>query len=547
MTLSRRQLSPRSRTALSRRIPALLCLTLSLFTVEAGASVARSSRAAVAAPSRFATQTALQVMMDGGNAADAAIAAAFVTGVTSPHSAGPGGGGFLVYYEKSSETYWTLDFREAAPMMLPSAKNPSPAASVAVPGFVGGMESFRARFGSKPWSFLLQPAVRVATEGSLGADLAGALAEKSGELATSGAASAFTAEGGAPLQRGAPLKLTALSATLSRLASRGAADFYDGAEARALVKQLRAAGSTLTLRDFAQYRAKWRAPIRLESGELTIVAPPPPSAGIAIIGQVLGLIPKLPAAPDSEASIHLLAECTRRAFLGQAPAVGDPDRAQFAMLGLFAPTRLDALVKDIEAERATPTADLPGEAMTEADERGASLSVVDANGNIAALSFALGDSFGSGILADGGYFLNSAMRSFSTATGGHANALEPGKRPRSFLTPLIVLRKGKPYMAIGSDGGAPTPGTLLQVILSTARGTPPSEAVVAPRFHQGALPDEILLEKKLASHATVARLTGFGHPVKSCDSIGNVQAIVIEDGRLTALADPRHEGVAGGF
>lgn len=533
---------------MKRAVAAAMLLSLVAPTLQGAGSVARSKQAAVASPDRIATSIALQVLTDRGSAADAAVAASFVLAVTAPHRTGLGGGGFLVYYEKASDSYWALDFREASPRTLPDDVTKSAGASAGVPGFVAGLGALHQKFGKRPWGELIAPASALASSTPIGRGLRAMIESEQARLQLPERAAVF----GASSDPATPLNQHALSQTLQQIATRGAAEFYSGSIAKRTVKRAREKGGALTLRDFLDYKARWRSPVRIEAGDLTFVAPAPPSAGAAVVGQAFAMARRLVAAGatiDEPAIIHLLTESCRRAYIDQANAIGDPDKSRFAFPELFAAQHIDGLVKSIDSQRATPTSTIAQDVNAESEEQGAHLVVVDAAGNIVSISTSLGAVFGSGILTDDGFFINAAMRAFASAKPATANSLEAAKRPKSFLTPLIVLRGGKPFLAIGSDGGPATSTTLLQVLMRLALGgNSITESVAAPRFHQAAIPDEILLEAELATPERLSALSNAGHPVRSCSPIGDVQAIhIAQDGLLTAVSDHRREGVAGGF
>jgi gamma-glutamyltranspeptidase/glutathione hydrolase len=515
---------------------ALFCLLSS----PAPASQIIAKKAALSTASPLATRAGLAVLQRGGTAADAAVAVAFTLAVVHPQAGNLGGGGFLVYYDARSRGIWTLDFREMAPraatrMMF--AKTPAAGALAAgVPGTVAGLDAMHRKFGTRPWKELLDPAIALAREGpradaELAADIAAAKKDRALDLP-------------------AALPPPELAATLLRLAEHGARDFYDGEIAKKLVEAVRGAGGNLGFRDLREYEALWRAPIKLRYGPYDIYTAPPPSGGGLVIGETLNIL----SGDDLTATgfqtvktLHLLIEAQRRAAIDRNRYIGDPLGARIPYRDLLSQARAEQWRKTIDPARSTATDSLtaPRDLPTEG-EHTTHFTIADSAGNVASLTTSLGDNFGSGFLVPGlGFFLNNAMADFTTAG---PNALDPLKRPASSLCPVIVLRDAKPFLALGSRGGPAIPTTILQVLLNVvAYGKSLQEAVAAPRYHHQAVPEEMFYERGRASMPVVNGLNAMGHGVSARDAIGDVHAILFENGRLIAVADPRRGGAAGGF
>lgn len=512
----------------------------------AGGSVV-AKRAALATASPIATKAGLAVLQSGGTAADAAVAVACALAVVHPHAGNLGGGGFLVYYDASTKAVWTLDFRETAPKAatrelfekLPDLRSGGLAAGV--PGTVAGLDAMHRKFGTKPWKELLAPAIALAREG----------AAVDGELARAIAAARNDRKLD-PLPHAEPekpLPMPELAAALQRLADAGAGDFYRGQLAKKVVQASRQSGGIIGFRDLREYEPVWRAPLRLRYGAYDVYATPPPSGGGLVIGTVLNIVggDDLGALGfQTPASLHLLAEAQRRAFIDRDRHVGDPAAARIPYRELLSHERASQWRKSIRPDRITGTATLvPPQEVAVEGEQTTHFTIVDAAGNVASLTTSLGDHFGGGTLAGGlGFFLNNAMVDFTSG----ANALNPGKRPASSMSPVIVLHDGKPFLALGTRGGASIPTSILQVFLNVAaHGMSLADAVAAPRFHQQAIPDEIVYEQPLASPQTIRALNAMGHAVSPRVAIGDVHAILFENDRLVAVADPRSGGAAGGF
>lgn len=524
--------------------------------LRAGSQVI-ARHAALATDSPYATQVGLRILQAGGNAIDAAVAAAFALAVAQPQSGNLGGGGFLTYYDASERGVWVLDFRETAPAAVATGK-PSllrGAAAAAVPSTVSGLAAMHQRFGVRPWREVVAPAARLAAEGiRVDLDLAAAVTNAKRERG----ADAFTATaslfypGGTAIAAGTTLIQPELAATLARIAEKGAADFYSGELARKLVDDSRKAGGSLTLRDLRAYVPVWRAAIRLSFHGNDIYAAPPPSAGGLMIGAILKILSELPLPPAAMAdasTIHLIAEASRRAAIDRDRYLSDPAALQLSLRDLLSDDRAARWRRSIDVSRATPTATLidPG-STTPATRHTTHITVVDAKGNIAALTTTLGDELGSGLLVPScGFFLNDALRDFSDSPG-IPNSIAGGKRMATSIAPTIVFRDGRPLVAIGSSGGSAIPEIEAQILLRLITGGQSlAAAVTAPRFEQQATPEELVYESRALPQKTLEALATMGHASAEQQTIGNVNAIMWEGDKLIAVADPRHGGAAGGY
>jgi len=529
---------------------ALFCLLPSAFCLlspSASASHATASHAALSTAHPLATKIGLSVLQRGGNAIDASVAVAFALAVVHPQAGNLGGGGFLTYYEASTRSVWTLDFTEVAPLAATRemfAKDPRAARSGAkaagVPGSVAGLEAMHRKFGSKPWKEMLAPAIALARD-NLPADA---------ELARDAEAAKVTL--GAQAE---------LAATLQRIAESGARDFYEGDTAKKLVDGVRAAGGILAFRDLREYKPIWRAPLKLHFGAYDIYTVAPPAGGGLIIGEVLNILADDDLAAlgfQTPRALHMLVEAERRAYIDRNKYLADPFTARIPYRELLSRRRAEQWRKTIDPMRVTATATL-GEpsTLTAEGEHTTHFTIVDAEGNIAAVTTTLGENFGSGFLVPGlGFFLNNAMDDFTIAGSenrdrlrqGMANVIGPAKRRASSMSPTIILREGKPYLAIGTRGGPSIPTTILQVFLNLVLyGKSLPDAIAAPRYHHQGLPEEISYETALAPKKTIETLNALGHGVIGRDAIGDVHAILFDKGRLIAVADPRRGGAAGGY
>jgi gamma-glutamyltranspeptidase/glutathione hydrolase len=518
-----------------------------LFFVASSAfagSRAEATHAAVATASPYATQIGLRVLQDGGNAADASVAIAFALAVAKPQAGNIGGGGFLTYYDAASRGVWTIDFREVSPA---AAKNVTAtgAASAAVPGTVAGMAALHERFGSRKWESLLTPAIGLARSG-VKIDFALANAIK---FAKERKIEPFA---GDKTEMGATLVQSDLATTLERIAVNGAREFYDGETARRIVDDTRAAGGVFSLRDLREYKPLWRAPLRIVYRGVEIYTVAPPSAGGLVMASMLKILGGFDLAASgfqSGASLHLIAEAGRRAAIDRDKHLGDPAFARIPIRELLSDERAAQWRTSINPKRVTPTLTLaePAGTVTESAHT-THFTVVDAHGNVAAVTVTLGDDFGSGYIVPGcGFLLNNSMKDFAK-TAGSPNAPAGAKRMASSMAPSIVLRDGKPLLAIGAAGGPAIPATIVNVLLSIiVYKKSLDDAVAAPRYDQQAVPEGIAYEQFVAPKAVIDTLVALGHGLRPGEAIGDVQAVMIDRGKLIAVSDPRHGGAAGAY
>jgi gamma-glutamyltranspeptidase/glutathione hydrolase len=540
----------------------------------AGSSVV-AQKAALSTVSPYATQIGVEVLRAGGNAIDAAVAIAFALQACHPQAGNIGGGGFLLYYEAKTGAIWCLDFRETAPqkasrtMFLEADGKPRAEASTVgplaagVPGSVAGLEEAHRKFGTVPWRDLLQPAIRLAREGfrtdaELTADLESAQKERKIDRFVATAARFYP--GGKPLTPGSLLQQPDLAETLERIAEKGPSDFYEGVTAKKIVKTMVDLGGAIGYRDLTSYRPIWRAPLLIDDGLYQIYTMGPPSGGGLVMAETLAILSSWDLASlgfQTPKAVHLLAEAEKRAYIDRNKYIGDPASTHVPFRELVSEDRARQWRGSIDLERASPTAVLTEPGAAEGTHT-THFSAVDTQGNIVSLTTTLNDNFGSGLLVSGaGFFLNNAMDDFMTAPGrpntynlvqSEANAIAPGKRPASTMSPTIILRGGKPFMALGTRGGSTIPSSVLQVFLNvTVYHMALQEAVAARRFHHQGIPDEIVYEKG-TGQGLLQPLTLMGHAVKQrSEPMGDIQALLFEDHRIQAVADPRHPGAAGGF
>ncbi|HVR44433.1 MAG TPA: gamma-glutamyltransferase [Thermoanaerobaculia bacterium] len=558
---------------MTRWFPALL---LAVAPALATAQVV-AERAALSTASPAATKIGLSVLASGGNAIDAAVAVSFALAVSHPQAGNIGGGGFLVYYDAADDAVWTLDYREVAParatrqMYLDAEGKPRKNASTvgplatAVPGAVAGLAEMHERFGSMGWRELVEPAVRLARDGFVWRNidvLHLAEAQKLREIDRFPATAELLFPGGSALETGALVRQPRLARTLDRIARHGAREFYEGATSRMILDAMRSEGGIISARDLREYRPVWRAPIRIDDRDHQIYTMAPPSAGGLLLGEMLQILEPYDLQSfgfQSAGYVHLLAEIERRAFLDRNRFIGDPAATRIPYAMLFSAERAATWRRSIDLHRASSTRALTDTAVTPAPAGETThFSIVDPHGNIASITTTLNTFFGSGYLVpEGGFFLNNEMDDFTSAPGqpnayglvqGDANAIEPGRKMASSMSPTIVFRGGEPLLVLGSPGGGAIPTIVLQVFLNvTEFGMSLVEAVEAPRYHHQAWPDEISWERDRTDLEFVTTLNRMGHATRQVDSIGDVHALMFRDGKIHAVADTRREGLAGGF
>ncbi len=558
-----------------RRSTACLVLAASAcFGARAGTFTpvyARKAMVVTAEP--HATAVGVEILRKGGNAVDAAVAVGFALAVTEPNAGNLGGGGFmLIRFADGRSTF--LDFRERAPAaadrdMYLDEKGAATEESrvgyraVAVPGTVRGFELALRKYGTKKWSSLIAPAERLAREGfPVTWDLAASLRE-SGRLAQfPESRKIFLRNNGRPLAFGEPLQQRDLAGALQRLAENGADEFYRGRTAKLIAADMAANGGLITLDDLAAYRPVERKALRGTYNGFEILSAPPPSSGGAGVIQMLNMLEgaNLSAAgAGSAAAIHRVAEAMRRFFADRAQYFGDTDFVEIPLEEMLSKPYAKRRAATIRPERATPSAEVGGgnPAGYESEET-THYSIVDAQGNAAAVTYTLNYSYGSGVTAKGtGILLNNEMDDFTAKPGSpnaygllqsENNAIEPGKRPLSAMSPTIVSEGGKLRLALGTPGGPTIISSVLQTILDVLDfGMNVQQAVDYPRFHHQWMPDLLYMESYGFSPDTIEALRRKGHKISFGRAMGQVMAIEVEGDYLAGAADSRSEGTAAGY
>ena len=550
-------------------------LALLLTAISIGATAAQPVRARhgmVVTREAHATQVGVDVLKAGGNAVDAAAAVGLALAVTHPSAGNIGGGGFMLVRMADGRTTF-IDFRERAPeaashdMYLDPAGKPTQDSILGyrasgVPGTVRGLEYAARKYGSKPWAELVQPAVDLASKGvPLSYGEAASLKNAARQLSRFPESNRIFLRDGKYYEAGEVFAQPELAATLERIARLGADDFYTGETARLLAEDMHDHGGLITLADLKAYKVFERAPLTGKYRGFDIITSPPPSSGGIGILQMLGMLSWTgyeKGGAGSAEVVHYMAEAMRRYFADRSEHLGDPDFYKVPLTALLDPKYIRERRQSIDPEKATPSSEVrPAKDVRPEANETTHYSIADSQGNIALVTYTLNGGYGSKVTAKGlGFLLNNEMDDFAPKPGspnmyglvqGEANAIQPGKTPLSSMTPTIVMRDGKPYLALGSPGGPTIINTVLEVMVNVMDfHMNVQDAVNFPRFHHQWLPDQLTLEPGY-SPDTVALLEKRGYTVRRIGQQGECAAILMENGWYEGAADPRTEGTAQGY
>jgi len=520
----------------------------------------------------LASQAGVDILKQGGNAIDAAVAVAFALEVVLPDAGNIGGGGFIVHRSAAGDVT-ALDYREAAPaaathdMFVDSAGNPTNKSlyghlASGVPGSVAGLYEAWKKYGSLPWATVIAPAIRLAQGHVIDSARSREIRSDRELLAHFPASRAqFLVHDSAP-PPGTMWRQPDLARTLQLISDSGPDVFYRGQIADLIVAEMQRGGGLITKDDLRNYRAKWRTPIRLSYRGHTIYSMPPPSSGGVTMGEILNILEGYDTLPafGTTAYVHLVTEAMRRAFIDRNRWLGDPDFVDMPLDRLLSKSYAAPLRSQIDPQHATPTP--PQSAGSGGGEpmQTTHYSIVDAQGNAASVTTTLNGGFGSGVTVTGaGFLLNDEMDDFATAPGkpnmyglvqGEANAVAGSKRMLSAMTPSIVLDSaGNLQMVVGTPGGPTIITSVAQVILNVLdQNMSLPDAVAAPRIHHQALPDQTYYEHGGLSDATVRALEAMGHKMEERRGhSGIIAAIQKTAGGWIGVADPRYAGGALGY
>jgi len=553
-------------------LPALLALLSPLALADAPARKGSLHDAGIASANAYATDAGMEVLARGGNAFDAAIAVSATLGLVEPESSGLGGGGFMLLRVAKDGREVFIDARERAPyaatrdMFLDAEgevvrdRSVNGALAAAIPGLPAGLDHLAGKYGRLPLRESLAPAIRLANEGwRFGPKNAAMLGWRREVLARSpAAAELFLRDGQVPAE-GTLMRNPDYAQVLERLAARGADGFYRGEFAARLVRGVNEAGGIWSERDLAEYTVVEREPLRISHRGYEITTAPAPSSGGVALATMLKVLegydyPRLGKAQRS----HLLVEAMRRAYRDRALYLGDPDFVQAPVQMLTSDAYAAGLRASIHPAKATPSDLLPGIDAQPLRPDTTHFSIIDAEGNMIAVTQTVNLPYGNALVVPGtGFLLNNEMDDFSVKpgvpnafglVGDDANAIAPGKRPLSSMTPTIISGHGRTAV-LGTPGGSRIITMVLLGLLELMDGQGAQATAAAPRFHHQYLPDVVQAEAGAFSDGELEALRAMGHVVESSDRTwGNMQVVLWhhDSGKVEAGADPRWEGVGKG-
>ena len=555
----------------------ILLLCVGSYAQAASPEAVHGTHGMVVSRSRLASEAGIEIMKKGGNAIDAAVATGFALAVTYPSAGNLAGGGFAVVYLKDGRVV-TLDHRERAPaaasrnMYLDKDGNVikgmsrNTRAASGVPGTVDGLLTLLEKYGTRTRQEVMAPAIRLAINGfPLDEDLVRqfnrvvpAMQNYPGSMKT------FTRDG-QPYQIGDIWKQPLLARTLMAISAKGRDGFYKGNVAELIVDEMKRGNGLITEKDLADYKSVWRKPIKSSYRDYTIYGMPPPSSGGVLIAMMLNMLEPFNLQKrgwGSSADIHLMVEAERRAFADRATHLGDMDFYPVPIKKLISKEYARARFRTFSWDRASRSEDIKAGRWPKEDMETTHFSVMDGEGNAVALTTTLNSGYGNRIVVEGGGFLlNNEMDDFSakenTANqygllGHEANAIAPGKRMLSSMSPTIIARDGKPFLVTGSPGGSTIITTVLQVIVNVIDFDMDIEdAVSLPRFHHQWEPDMIMYGPYAITPDALANLKKMGYKdmraIRWGRGIGDANSILLKDGVMNGMKDPRNAGAAVGY
>jgi gamma-glutamyltranspeptidase / glutathione hydrolase len=530
----------------------------------------RAESAMVVSGHPLASEVGVAVLKRGGNAVDAAVAIGFAMAVVLPEAGNIGGGGFMVIRESNGQAS-ALDYRETAPgratrdMYADTTGGRRQASTVGhlaagVPGAVAGMWEAHRRYGRLPWRDLVEPAIRLARDGhvvdSIRNNIYSSYLDRLRRFPAS--QQQFLINDAAP-PVGTVWRQPDLAKTLELIAAQGPDGFYRGPVAELIEQEMARGGGFITRRDLARYRAKWRSPIQARYRGYTILSMPPSSSGGVTMGEIFNILEGYSPMPraGSARSLHLEAEAMRRAFADRNRHLGDPDFVRNPIERLLSKSYAATLRQGINPSRATRTADL-NVAGRDGGET-ISFAVVDAAGMAVSGTTTINDLFGNAVTVTGaGFLLNNEMDDFTTRPGqpnifglvqGEANAIEPGKRMLSSMTPSIVLDpEHRPFLLAGGRGGSRIISGVYHVIANVIdHDMSLGDAVAAPRTHHQSLPDTVMVERGGFTEAALDSLRAMGHGIRFERYLAQVNAILRTPRGWVGVGDPRGGSAARGY
>lgn len=536
------------------------------------------SKAAVSCGHPLAAQVGLEIIKQGGNAIDASIAVQFALAVVYPRAGNIGGGGFLVYRSGDGKLVNTLDFRERAASAasrdmyldekgnVVAERSQRGALAAGVPGTVDGCYQMFLKYSKlKNWKKLIQPAVNLAYNGFTITELE---AKRLNDARATFVK--FSTINNAALikpekqvwKEGNVLIQKDLAYVLKDIRDKNVAGFYAGKTAKLIVEEMQRGKGLITLEDLKNYKSVWRKPMLGTYRGYGIISMPPPSSGGIALMQLLTLSEKFSLKDKpfhSSESVHFIVEAERRVFADRATHLGDADFYKVPVKGLLDKNYIIQRFSDFDANKATPSKMVKAGELAQVSEQTTHISIVDAQGNAAAVTTTLNDNYGCRTIVGGaGFILNNEMDDFSAkpgvpnlygAIGGEANSIKPLKRPLSSMSPTIVTKDGKLFMVVGTPGGTTIMTSVFQVITNVIDyNMSATEATQSPRFHSQWMPDVIMIEKGGLPETSILELKQKGHAFVERTSIGLVETILVKpNGTLEAVADKRSDDDVEGY
>lgn len=552
------------------RFVLVACLVISFglqAKTESKVSKIKPSAAAIASAHHLATDAGHEILAKGGNAFDAAIAVSSVLSVVEPVSSGIGGGGFFLLHDARTGRDVMVDARETAPASASPAKYlaangeldrdkaENGPLSAGIPGLPAGLVHLAKRYGRLPLSVSLAPAIRHARNGfDVYARLVDQYAERKDVMERyDGTRRVFLADGDGP-EIGEKLVQTDLAHTLELLAARGNAGFYRGEIAQKMLADVKKYGGDWTASDLEKYAVKERAPIRFKYRDWDVVTAPPPSSGGVVLAEILQILEGWDMAKLSEAQrVHIVTEAMRRAYRDRTFYLGDPDFVDMPIARLISDDYAAGLRASILPNKATPSNMLPGENPPLEGVNTTHFSIIDGDGNMVAATQTVNLAYGSGQVVEGaGFLLNNEMDDFALRPGtpnafgvlGYdANAVAPGKRMLSSMTPSFMIGKNK-ISVLGGKGGSRIITLVLLGMLGIEQGMSSEQIVALPRFHHQYLPDTIFMEPGAVTPESLQALQAMGHTVNQSKTRGSALLHAVDwdltSNTLHGGADPRN-------
>ena len=559
-----------------RRVFLILLLTVS--TSYSQISVLKPAigrHGMVSSADSIASAVGIEIMKEGGNAIDAAVAMGFVLAVTYPQAGNLGGGGYYMIHLSNGENY-AIDARETAPsrasrdMYLDSSGNVDThkeligGLSVGVPGNVDGLLLAEKKFGRLPLAKVMQPAIELAKKGfRVSYALADVLKRDEGRLSLYPTTMRYFSKDGHMYTAGELLVQKDLAGVLEKIAKEGRAGFYEGEIPDLIAREDQETGGVITPKDVEHYHAEMKRPISVDYRGYEVLSMPPSSSGGVCLSEELNILSNFDLSKygyGASQSLHYEIEAMRRSFADRDKYLGDVDFVSVPLKRLLSKAYADSLAREIDPFSATPSIDIYPDLIHPPHEgtHTTHYSVIDGEGNAVSVTTTLNSYFGSMVVVNGaGFFLNNEMDDFSAkpgtpnqfgAIGGYANSIEAGKRMLSSMTPTIVLRDGKPFLILGSPGGTTIINAVLQVILNVIDyHMPLARAVEAGRIQMQWVPDVVYYEPDALVYDVKKSLISRGYRLEPREYIGEVETILVTPYGYEGVADPRGPGDAEGY